>query len=69
MSSSSDAPDVCAMTEVPSPPGINVAVVGALATEEQALEMMQMRFVLAWNLRLAQLAKPQRAPSRATLPM
>lgn len=57
------------MTELPGPPGINVAVVGTLATEEQAMEAMQMRFVLAWNLRLAQLAKPQRGPSRSTLPM
>lgn len=56
------------MTEALGPPGLDtIAVVGALATEEQAVEAMQMRLVLAWNLHLAR-ARPQRAPSRSTPP-
>lgn len=56
------------MDAVLGPPGIDVAVVGALATEEQAQEALQMRFILAWNLHLARQARPQRGASASSPP-
>lgn len=55
------------MTDVLGPPGIHVAVVGALATEEQANEALQMRFILAWNLHLEKV-RAQRMPKASSPP-
>jgi hypothetical protein len=43
------------------PPGFEaVAVAGAVATMEEAVQAHQMRFILAWALRLHEVAQPAR---------
>ena len=46
-----------------SPPLPDIALVGPVASAEEALQIHQMRFVLAWSMRVQCLApKPARAP-------
>lgn len=57
------------MTELAAPPDPEtVAVAGAVSTMEEALQAHQMRFILAWAMRLEEVAEVAKMPPPAQAP-